>query len=272
MSGSIPLALVGVGPQRTGSTWLDQQLRQHPALALPNHVKETYFFDKHWDRGLADYRSHFPADAPAWAEVGPTYFDDPDVPARIASVAPEARAVIPLRDPVRRAVSLWQHHLRKGRVPADFWAAAEVEPRILTAGDYAEHVARWIDTLGADRVLVLVLEEVHADPQAALDAIMTFAELQRIDASDSADAPVNAASAPRFPLLATVAARAVTALRDARLHRLVEVGKRLGLAKVYSGGAVPDVTDADRQRLADRFAPHVAYIDDLLDRPTGWLT
>ena len=266
-AGKIPLQLVGVGPQRTGSTWLDAQLRRHPDLALPRHVKETFFFDRHWARGLGDYRAHFPAEAPVWAEVGPTYFDDPHAPARIASVAPEVRAVIPLRNPVDRAVSLWHHHLRKGRVPADFWAATEVQPRILTAGDYATHLARWTDVLGEDHVLVLLLEDIRTDPQHAMDAITDFAEIARLAVSASASERVNTSSAPRFPRLAALGARAVTVLRDARLHRVVEVGKALGLARVYQGGAPPPaLSHADRQRLAARYAPHVEAVEERLGR------
>lgn len=273
MSESIPLRLVGVGPQRTGSTWLDHQLRRHPDLTLPSHVKETFFFDRHWERGLADYQAHFQASAEAWAEIGPTYFDDPEVPTRILSVAPEVRAVIPLRDPVDRAESLWLHHLRKGRVPADFWVAVETQPRILTAGDYAEHVGRWQTVLGKDRVLVILLDDIHHDPQRVLDRITAFAGLSPLTASTDAEERVNTASSPRFPWLAKAAARAVTTLRDARLHRVVEAGKALGLGRVFGGGiAPPSLAEGDRLRLAERYAPHVAFVDDLLDRPTGWQT
>ena len=268
---TIPLRLVGVGPQRTGSTWLDRQLRRHPALALPTHVKETFFFDRHHARGLADYRAHFASAVGAWAEVAPTYFDDPDVPARIARVAPGVRAVIPLRDPVARAISLWQHHLRKGRVPPDFWAASEILPRILTAGDYATHLARWTDVLGEDRVLVLLLKDIHRDPQGAMDAITTFAGIGPIGVPPEEHAPVNTASAPRFPRVAALGARAVTRLRDARLHRVVEAGKALGLAGVYRGGGPPPgLSDADRRRLAERYAPHIEAVERRLGRPTGW--
>ena len=268
---TIPLRLVCVGPQRTGSTWWDRQLRRHPDLALPRHVKETFFFDRHWERGLADYRAHFPSAAPAWAEVGPTYFDDPLAPGRIVRVAPEVRAVVTLRDPVQRAVSLWHHHLRKGRVPDDFWRAADAFPSILTAGDYATHLARWEDAVGRNRVLILRLEDIRTRPQAAMDSLTDFAGLSRLPVSDRADQRVNTASVPRFPWLAAWSARAVTTLRDARLHRIVECGKSLGLARVYRGGSPPpDLSEDDRERLATRYAPHIRAVEQRLGRPTGW--
>ena len=279
MSDTVPLRLLGIGPQRTGSTWLDRQLRRHPELTLPAHVKETFFFDARWPRGLDDYRRHFAsggvpgARAPeAWAEVGPSYFDAPRAPARVAAAAPGAVAVAVLRDPVERAVSLWRHHLRKGRVPPDFWAAARAIPSIVEAGDYARHLGRWRGALGAERVHVLVMEEALADPAAALDAVTAWADLAPLAPAPEAEARVNAAGAPRWPLAAKAAAGAVGALHRARLHRVVAWGKRLGLDAVYSGarGPLPDLAPEDRARLADRYAPHVAHVEALLGREPPW--
>lgn len=271
MSDTVPLRLLGIGPQRTGSTWLDEQLRRHPQLTFPTSVKETYFFDRHWTRGLDDYRSQFPPGSSSWAEIGPSYFDHEEAPSRIATAAPGVRVVATLRDPVDRAVSLWQHHLRKGRVGRDFWSAAEQVPSILGAGEYAGHLPRWHEAVGTNNLLVVLMDDIRRDPQAVLDQITAFVELSHLDASREAKKRVNAASSPRFPLVAKAAARAVTALRDARLHRLVELGKRIGLARVYSGGeAPPTLSEEDRDRLAQRYAPHVRFVDDLLGRPTGW--
>ncbi|MEL6614570.1 MAG: sulfotransferase domain-containing protein [Bacteroidota bacterium] len=274
MSETVPLRLVGVGPQRTGSTWLDVQLRRHPGLAMPEHVKETFFFDRHYARGLTDYRSHFASGAEAWAEIGPTYFDHPEAPARIRLASPEARIVVTLRDPIDRAVSLFQHHARKGRVGTEFWAAAEAQPSILTAGDYADHLGLWRETFGDENVLVLLLDDIQADPAAALARLTDWAGIAPLAPEAAARERVNAASAPRFPLAAKVAARAVTFLRDARLHRVVELGKRLGLQRVYGGSDAPPptITAADRQRLAERYAPHVAAVEALLGRDLGWLS
>ena len=277
MSETLPLRLLGVGPQRTGTTWLDAQLRRHPDLALPAHVKETFFFDRHWDRGLSDYRRHFPApeaSAPnasgGWAEVAPTYFDAPDVPARVARLAPNARAVIALRDPVDRAVSLYRHHHSKGRVGADFWQAARAFPSILTAGDYAEHVPRWTDALGRDRVLVILLQDISARPDATLRILTDWAGLAPLATAPEALARVNAGGGARFPALASVAARTVAALHHARLHRIVAAGKRLGLDGVYRGAAPPEVSASVKRELTQRYSPHVDFVETLLSRETGW--
>ncbi|SRR6266852_6265608 len=63
-----------VGPPRTGTTWLHQVLGKRSIL--PNPVKETRFFDVHFDRGMEWYRSHYRQSAGrvVAGEVAPTYF------------------------------------------------------------------------------------------------------------------------------------------------------------------------------------------------------
>ena len=267
-----PLRLLGVGPQRTGSSWLDRHLRRHPALAFPEGVKETFFFDRHWDRGATDYEGHFRRAAPGrhWAEIGPTYFDVPEVPARVRDSAPEACVVVTLRDPVERAVSLYQHHFRKGRVPESFWAAEAREPRIVSAGEYARHLPRWLNALGEDRVIVVLLDDVEATPEAVLASVLGAAGLDSRGAS-AEPGRVNAGSRPRYPALAGAAARTATALRDRRLHGLVEAGKRLGLGRVYRGGGDPPAVSREtRERLADHYALDIAFVERLTGRTLPW--
>lgn len=43
---------VFIGPTRSGTTWIDAYLRTRSDIALPEHQKETFFFDKLYERGL----------------------------------------------------------------------------------------------------------------------------------------------------------------------------------------------------------------------------
>ena len=77
-------------------------------------------------------------------EIAPTCFDDPAVPERVYAHNPECRILVSLRHPVERAQSLYRHHLTRGRVTGTFTDAAARIPRILDAGNYREHVSRWL--------------------------------------------------------------------------------------------------------------------------------
>ena len=48
-----------IGAQKAGTTALYSYLRRHPQITGPSW-KEVSFFDRHYGRGVAWYRGHFP--------------------------------------------------------------------------------------------------------------------------------------------------------------------------------------------------------------------
>jgi hypothetical protein len=65
---------IAVGPPRTGTTWLHGVL--YHRVSLPRGVKETYFFDHFYAKGLNWYSHYFgdSADGHRVGEIAPTYF------------------------------------------------------------------------------------------------------------------------------------------------------------------------------------------------------
>lgn len=49
---------LGIGAQRTATTWLSEVLRSHPEIYM-THTKEVHYFSKHYERGEGWYISHF---------------------------------------------------------------------------------------------------------------------------------------------------------------------------------------------------------------------
>ena len=260
---------VAVGPQRTGTSWLDHVLRRHPDVCLPRQVKETMFFERHFEKGVQWYASHFPERQAGQVrgEVAPTCFDDADCSERIAALAPDCRIVVTLREPVGRTISLWHHHVAKGRAPADFRQAVGALPRIVDSSRYGRHLPRWIERFGRGHVLVLLIDDIREQPQAVLDRFAAFMGVAPVAAS-GAEEPVGAATMPRHPHLAGVAARAASALRARRLHWVPELGKRVGLKRVFTGAehAMPRLGAGDAEWLARELAPETAFVERLLGR------
>src|ERR1700761_9239919 len=90
---------IGVGPPRTGTTWLDRILRNY--VGLPVGLKETQFFAWRYHLGLQWYASHFAGYGGGYptGEFGPTYFPLAEARARIREHMPACRIVITLREP-----------------------------------------------------------------------------------------------------------------------------------------------------------------------------
>lgn len=264
------LDAAGVGPQRTGTTWLDACLREHPGLCLPDGVKETFFLDRHFDRGWDWHAGHFERCGPERlrAEVGPTWFDAPGAAGRLHARSPDCRILVTLRDPAGRSWSLYRHHRRKGRVGEDFREAVDRIPRIVEASRYGEHLPRWIERFGRERVRVVLLDDVRERPAAVLEEVCSFLEVAPFDeAPAAAEERVYAGRRARSPGLARLAVGASRWLRDRGLHGAADLARRL------TGGLVYGEPDGDegmppslRAELAAAFEEDVRCVEELTGR------
>lgn len=107
-----PPDFVGVGAQRSGTTWWHQLICDHPEVFCPEGaVKELHFFDRYVDvpvpDSLADdYARWFARPAGTLAgEWTPRYMLDFWTPRLLARCAPDAKLIVCLRDPVERFLS-----------------------------------------------------------------------------------------------------------------------------------------------------------------------
>ncbi len=202
--GRLPDFLV-IGAQKSGTTALHHNLRQHPSIELvPNfrgrlhdwdNTKETGFFagagTAYGIDSLDDYRALFNDNGRVQGEVCPGYEEEKAV-AAIADAIPGARLVLICREPVSRLESAYNHMMQ--------WHAANPRLRnfsrwnptrsfeenllreladerrfgMLRTGIYADSIARVLARFPREQLLVLVAEEYRRDPQATYDRICDF--------------------------------------------------------------------------------------------------
>jgi hypothetical protein len=155
--------------------------------------KELEFFDVNFDRGVEWYGRWFAdaGDATAVGEASPSYMYDAAAPARIAEIVPGARLIAILRNPVDRAYSHYWRVRSRGREPLGFAEAIAAEPARLASGDpgvrrrasyldrgrYAGQLKRVCDHVPRDRVRVVILEELMADPERIYENLCGFLEI-----------------------------------------------------------------------------------------------
>lgn len=196
-----------VGPQRTGTTWLYRNLRQHPRIFLPD-VKETYYFstlgNSHHPRYQFDYLEDYLVlfkESP-WrflkktydcirksgalylpkirGEATATYATlDGKVISEITTLNPEIRIILMLRDPIERA---WSHAkkdlLRKKRSGAPVLDEEYKEflssPSQRRLADYPAMVKAWTAHLKPGHLFLGDSRKVSQDPEALLREITDF--------------------------------------------------------------------------------------------------
>ena len=95
-----------IGSARCGTSWLDENLRQHPEVYLPRDDKEVHFFDNKYHMGIEWYERFFEgSEAQAIGEVTPSYLYYGHVAGRIKEHVPDVKMIALLRNPAERAYS-----------------------------------------------------------------------------------------------------------------------------------------------------------------------
>ncbi|HET6179971.1 MAG TPA: sulfotransferase [Candidatus Sulfotelmatobacter sp.] len=260
-----------LGPPRTGTSWLHNVLSQCVWLSHP--TKETRFFDKHFDRGLDWYRSHYRrvAEGRAIGEVAPTYFASPEARERIARLIPAARVVCTFRNPVDRVLSLYRLKRAYGLIPWNLEDAIRNDPELMESSRYASYLKEWQKTFGNSQVLVTVHDDMQADPQSYLDRLVDFigaprlklapSQVRRVLTSEGMTQPRNYYWTRGAILLAEWS-------RAQRLDSMVAAAKRMGALKLFVGGgpSFPEVSHTQRLKLRELFRPEVDGLEAMLNR------
>ncbi len=260
-----------VGPPRTGTSWLHEVLSLHTVLPYP--TKETRFFDNHFDRGFDWYRGHFPASTEDHmvGEVAPTYFASNLARERIAGTVPGAKVICIFRNPVDRVVSLYRLKRAYGMIPWSFEEALVRDSELMESSKYGTNLKAWLQTLGPDRVLATVYDDLRDEPQAYLDSVANFIGIPRFELSASQMDPVFASEHMTLPrnYYRTRSATAMAEwLKLRQLDTVVAAVKKSPLLKLVLGGG-PPFTKLSRDvtlKLHDHFRPEVEELETLLQR------
>ena len=263
---SIP-NFIYIGPDKAGSSWLHEVLIRHEQVFMPE-AKDLYFFDRYYDRGLAWYLGQFQSAGPRQSIVGEVcqdYLFHPQAPQRMAHCLDDVRLMVTLRDPADRAFSSYLYMLKQGEEPGTFLHALATRPELLEHGRYATHLHRFIDVFKRDSLHVAVFDDLVADPQHFIDELLSWLGVPPLMlADDLLDARLLAGRA-RSVVLARVARRAATMVRDRDGANVVGRVKRSALVQkaLYRtlSDEKPMMSAPERAAVHQALAPEVVELD-----------
>jgi hypothetical protein len=182
-----PPDFVIFGAQKSGTTWWFRLIEQHPGVVQPrNQRPELHFFDRLWgdwptEEAIERYHRYFPRpEGKLIGEKTPEYLSCPWAPPLVRLAAPEARAIVLLRDPVERYISGLSHQERGGLV-----SEVEAEGRLfgdrlrvvtdaIARGLYATQLVWLREAFPAERLLILQYERCAADTAGQLGRTFEF--------------------------------------------------------------------------------------------------
>jgi hypothetical protein len=261
---------IGVGPGRTGTTWLHEVLKGR--VDLPAGIKETDFFTTNYHKGIEWYADHFRgADGSRpIGEVNP-YFGFPEAAERIALHIPRCKIICTFRNPVERiysAYKLWRHYTLT-QFPLDEFIVKV--PQVIEVTRYATHLPDWRARFGEDCVLVLLNDDLRDDPQAYLDRVCDFIGIERypVPASAAQGELINSINdLPRFPRVARKARHFMYWLEEIQAYGTSNFLERAGAWKfIFGGGSkFPPIDPATEAHLRELMLPEIDGLERMIGR------
>jgi hypothetical protein len=186
-------AWLGIGAQRSGTTWFTDLLVQHPLVDLgTNAKKEQHLLQKVADGVVPadDYTSLFPTgDGIRRGEWTPQYFRHASAPYCAASLVPSGPVLVLLRDPVERFKSAMRlAATRFAQTGKQAWPYPVPITVQAFTGFYADQLAMWAAAVGRERMVVMVYENVRRSPEAAVGHVWSLLGLDPVPLTGVAEA------------------------------------------------------------------------------------
>lgn len=267
---------IGIGAQRSGTSWIYACLFEHPELCLPR--KEINFFsrERNWSRGFDWYEAIFAECRPGLVagEYSTSYLAHNEAPVRICERYPSARLMVSLRNPVDRAFSSYLNDIVAGVVPAatGFSKAMEFHPEYLERGRYAYYLRGYFAVFPREQIWISVFEEARRDPETAIGDMYRFLGVDPSFRPAMLDRAVGEGRVPRFQWLERSLIDVAAAFQRNRVLRPVWWRlKRLGLGDrvralntAGDGDKEPGLSPQERSFLAEHYEPEIAALEDLL--------
>lgn len=232
------LDFVAIGPFKTGTSWIYNYLASYQQIALPTKVKETFFFDRKFDKGTDWYYTHFEQlknnQKVKVGEVAPSYFSSIEAPKRIYQLNPNCKIIVTFREPVSRLTSFYLHMKQRGEIKSQtsFLEALSEVDILQNTALYYHHLSRWINIFGLDNVKVIFFESLVKSPLEFSQILCSKLDINLEQTTNDLSQKVNTSQSPVNHNLAKLMYSSVNLLHNLGLHKLVDYGKNLGIKQL----------------------------------------
>lgn len=175
-----------IGSQKAGTTWLYENLRQHPELFLPDRKELNYFSSKHRFFGmpLKAYSDYFTgAKERIKGEVTPCA----NLPLKrirfIKKIMPSVRLILIIRNPIDRMwASALMYLVRAQKRNFDDISDGEFirlfnQPDLFSRGDYPSVLHNWRAVFPENQLHICFYDDLMNNPKAFLKAILAFLQV-----------------------------------------------------------------------------------------------
>ena len=199
MHNNLPDFLI-IGAQKCGTTWLWNEIRQHPNIFMPEG-KELHYFSNDGSTNFQDdgsldwYKKFFvnSGEANLLGESTPSYIYRPESAQNIFSVIPDVKLIVTLRQPAERAYSQWCMQRKRKVVPLEysfveaFYSNERKQVGMRERGFYYSQLLRYFEFFERDKISIFLYDELKNDYRSYLKKIYSFLNVNDEFVSSTAD-------------------------------------------------------------------------------------
>jgi hypothetical protein len=181
-----PPDYIGIGVQKAGTTRWWKLIVKHPDV-VGWQLKETHQLSRIGWRPIFEadresYYRYFPRpEGKLVGEWTPRYMNVPGVVEAMKALAPEAKLLVLLRDPVERyrsGVGQWQKHKERRGKRLNLWAGRK---DAYARSFYAFALRPYVEAFGLEQMLILQFEQCLQDPAHEYQRTLEFLGLDAWD-------------------------------------------------------------------------------------------
>ncbi len=178
------LEFIGIGAQKSASTWLSRCLGEHPNIFIPKQ-KELDFWNKvaHCPTTLnkinipfEKYLSFFDEaeQNQIKGEFSTHYIFDSKAPELIKKHFPDIKIIAIVRDPIKRAISQYYHIKKLIKFNYTFEESLSIYPEIKERGLYFKQLSRYYKQFPSSNIKIVILEDFQNNSLEIIHNIYSF--------------------------------------------------------------------------------------------------
>ena len=172
---------IGIGADHAGLGIIAQLLAAHPEVASTIPTCRFFSTDDFTPGRCVSYETTLPTRTKSQkiGECSDDYLTHQHAAERIVSAYPTTKLFVVVRNPIDRAIAIYEHAKRLGKVTKGISCAQYLvqHPSVQIRGFYGQHLHSFFEYYTSLQLQVIVYEDFAAEPLKVMQELFTFLEI-----------------------------------------------------------------------------------------------
>lgn len=220
-----------IGAPRTATTWLFEMLASNAEIGVPGH-KALNYFNEYYNKGDKWYLNQFLSlhAKKVIGELSPLYFGQDLVPQRIASLLPNLKIILLVRDPIKRLESHINLINSMRGSERTMMEIIKSRPLLLEHGLYYKHLISYYKFFPKSNIFIISTKEIKNEPLKVLREIAKFLDVKNEFKSQKQNQKIGYTINPKSKFIEKIRIKVFRFLQNNGLSKYILLIKKTGLS------------------------------------------